>query len=66
MNRSPHNWKEARRLQAWRLKQRGWSQRQIAEALHITPNTVKKHVDHILQKLGVSNRAAAVAMALKQ
>ena len=33
MNPTPHNWKEARRLQAWRLKHKGWSQRQLAEAL---------------------------------
>ena len=33
MNPIPHNWKEARRLQAWHLKQQGWPQRQIAEAL---------------------------------
>jgi hypothetical protein len=32
MNPSPTNWKAARRLQAWHLKQQGWSQRQIAEA----------------------------------
>src|ERR671916_1689008 len=33
MNPTPHTWKEARRLQAWHLKQQGWSQRQIAEAM---------------------------------
>jgi len=33
MKTTPQNWKEARRLQAWHLKQQGWSQRQIAEAL---------------------------------
>src|ERR671919_251070 len=33
MNPTPPHWKEARRLQAWRLKQKGWPQRQIAEAL---------------------------------
>jgi transposase len=33
MNATPHTWKEARRLQAWHLKQQGWPQRQIAEAL---------------------------------
>ncbi len=43
----------------------GHTNRQIAEALLITPNTTKKHVDHILQKLGVSTRAGAVAVALK-
>jgi len=46
------------------LLTRGCTNRQIGEALRITPNTVKKHVDHILQKLEVSNRAAAVAVAL--
>ena len=47
------------------LLTRGCTNRQIAEALLITPNTDKKHVDHILQKLNVSNRAAAVAAALR-
>jgi DNA-binding NarL/FixJ family response regulator len=47
------------------LLSRGYTNRQIGEALRITPNTVKKHVDHILQKLGVSNRAGAVAVALR-
>ena len=42
----------------------GSTNRQIAEALLITPNTTKKHVDHILQKLGASTRAGAVAAAL--
>jgi transposase len=36
MNPTPQNWKEARRLQAWRLKQKGWSQRQIADALGVS------------------------------
>ena len=44
----------------------GHTNRQIAEALLITPNTTKKHVDHILQKLGVSTRAGAVAVALRE
>jgi transposase len=35
MNSTPHTWKEARRLQAWHLKQQGWLQRQIAEALGV-------------------------------
>jgi transposase len=42
MDRSPTNWKEARRLQAWRLKQRGWSQRQIAEALGVSEGAVSQ------------------------
>lgn len=47
------------------LMAQGYTNRQIGEVLLITPNTVKKHVDHILQKLRVSNRAAAVAAALQ-
>jgi DNA-binding NarL/FixJ family response regulator len=43
----------------------GLTNRQIAEALLISANTTKKHVDHILQKLEVSTRAGAVAAALK-
>lgn len=43
----------------------GRTNREISEQLGITPNTVKKHVDHILQKLQVSSRAGAVAIAVK-
>ena len=42
MDRSPHTWKEARRLQAWRLKPRGWSQRQIAAALGVSEGAVSQ------------------------
>jgi transposase len=42
MKTTPHNWKEARGLQAWRLKQRGWSQRQIAEALGVSEGAVSQ------------------------
>lgn len=47
------------------LMAQGYTNRQIGDALLITPNTVKKHVDHILQKLRVNNRAGAVAVALQ-
>jgi hypothetical protein len=33
MNQTLPHWKEAWRLQAWRLQQTGWAQRQMAEAL---------------------------------
>jgi transposase len=42
MNPTPHTWKEARRLQAWHLKQRGWSQRQMAEALGVSEGAVSQ------------------------
>jgi transposase len=42
MNPTPHTWKEARRIQAWHLKQQGWSQRQIAAALGVSEGAVKR------------------------
>ena len=42
MNRSARTWKEARRLQAWHLKQQGWPQRQIAEALGVSAGAVSQ------------------------
>ena len=42
MNPTPHTWKEARRLQAWHLKQQGWSQRQIAQALGVSEGAVSQ------------------------
>src|SRR5918992_1050570 len=42
MTRIPINWKEARRLQAWHLKQKGWSQRQIAEGLGVSEGAVSQ------------------------
>ena len=42
MNPTPHNWKEARRLQAWSLKQQGWPQHQIATALGVSEGAVSQ------------------------
>ncbi len=42
MNQSPHDWKEARRLQAWRLQQQGWSQRQIAKVRGVSEGAVSQ------------------------
>ena len=47
MNPTPHNWKEARRFQAWRLKQKGWPQRQIAEALGISEAAVSQWIQRV-------------------
>ncbi|MEV7940422.1 LuxR C-terminal-related transcriptional regulator [Kitasatospora sp. NPDC088264] len=41
----------------------GRTNRQIAERLHITPRTVGTHIEHILAKLDLPNRAAAAARA---
>ena len=44
MSPSSHPWKEVRRLQAWTLKQRGWRQRQIAEALGVSEGAVSQWI----------------------
>ncbi len=43
----------------------GLSNRQIAERLVVSRATAKAHVSHILEKLSVSNRAAAITLALR-
>jgi len=45
---------------------RGARNGQIARTLGISERTVKAHLAHIYQKLGVESRSAAVATALKQ
>lgn len=44
----------------------GHTNRDIAEKLFISPDTVKTHLEHIYQKLGASDRTAAVAEALRR
>jgi transposase len=38
----PRDWREARRLRAWELKQHGWQQQTIAAALGVTPGAVSQ------------------------
>ena len=40
----------------------GLTNQQIGERLFISPNTVKRHLKAVFEKLGVSNRAAAAAL----
>lgn len=42
---------------------RRWDGRTIAEELGCSPNTVKKHVQHILDKLGLPNAKTLLALA---
>lgn len=43
------------------LVHRGWSNKQIAQQLHIALATVKNHMHHVLKKLRVHKRAELVA-----
>lgn len=42
----PHDWREGRRLRAWALARRGWTQRAIAEALGVTQGAVSQWLSH--------------------
>ena len=54
-----------RQLEILQLVARGVSARDIAEQLVISPSTVKRHFEHVYERLGVSSRAAAVAQAMR-
>jgi len=54
-----------RELEVLRLLADGLGQRDIAERLVIAHSTAGKHIEHILRKLSVPSRAAAVAMAYR-
>ncbi len=63
---SSHDWRTKRRLQAWELKEKGWSQRQIAAELDVSEGAVsqwfkraKSHgVNALMPKSGRRNRQA--------
>jgi LuxR family maltose regulon positive regulatory protein len=52
-----------RELEVLQLMATGASNQEIAEALVIAVNTVKRHARNIFDKLGVENRTQAVARA---
>lgn len=56
----------SRELEVLQLVAEGASNRDIAGQLHISQATVKSHLIHIFGKLGVSDRTAAVTVALKR
>jgi two-component system nitrate/nitrite response regulator NarL len=48
------------------LTAEGRSAPAIARQLHLSPATIKTHLQHLYEKLGVSDRAAAVAEAMRR
>lgn len=54
-----------RELEVLRLLTTGLPNREIASILFISEATVKTHVEHIIQKLGVSDRVQAVVWAAR-
>jgi DNA-binding NarL/FixJ family response regulator len=52
----------ARELEIFELIHEGYSNKEIARALSIELATVKNHVHHVLEKLGVTRRGQAAAL----
>jgi PAS domain S-box-containing protein len=55
-----------REIEILRLLAAGASTRAMADRLHVSPATVRNHVQHILEKLGVHSRLEAAAYATRR
>ena len=56
----------AREVEVLQLLAFGHTNKDIADQLFISPDTVKTHLEHIFEKLGAADRTAAVAEALRR
>jgi DNA-binding NarL/FixJ family response regulator len=56
----------AREVEVLQLLAFGHTNKDIAQQLFISSDTVKTHLEHIFEKLGTSDRTAAVAEALRR
>jgi len=56
----------AREREVLALVARGYTNKEVAAALGITPSTVKNHLQNILDKLHLENRVQAAAFALRE
>ena len=56
----------AREVEVLRQVSGGNRHRDIAEILHISEETVKVHVKHIMEKLGARDRTQAIAIAVRR
>jgi PAS domain S-box-containing protein len=61
--REPHPHLTPRQTEVLRLLEHGRSTTQIADELHLSQETVRNHVRHLLRALGVNSRLEAVAVA---
>jgi DNA-binding NarL/FixJ family response regulator len=56
----------ARELEVLRLMATGRSNKVLAQQLHLSLNTVRNHVQHVLEKLGAHSKLEAVATAVRE
>ena len=54
-----------REIDVLHLAAKGFTTRQIAERLHISPKTADHHIQHVYDKIGVATRAAAALWAIQ-
>ena len=54
-----------REIEIVRLVAKGFSNDEMAERLHLSPETIKAHLRHIYEKLGVESRVEAVTEAMR-
>lgn len=54
-----------REVEVLRVLARGLSRREIAAALYVSEHTVRHHIEHIYDKLGVATRVAATLYAVE-
>ena len=63
---SDRPWLTEREREVLVLVAEGLSAPAIGKRLHLAPGTVKTHLGHLYEKLGVSDRAACVAEAMRR
>jgi DNA-binding NarL/FixJ family response regulator len=66
MRRPPHEALSNRELEILKIVARGATNKEAASQLFISEATIKTHLLHVYEKLGVNDRAAAVATAYER
>jgi two-component system, NarL family, response regulator len=64
--RRSHRSLSSREIEVLRMVAKGLGNKEIASALNIAEVTVKLHVSHVLEKLGVKDRTQAATVALQR
>jgi PAS domain S-box-containing protein len=59
----PHPHLTPRQVEVLRMLERGYSTMQIAEELHLSPETVRNHIRRLMRALGAHSRIEAVFLA---